>query len=243
MDHALFEDPAMYGQDDRQRGAMRAFALGGVLQLLRASRGWSVEQAAVHAGLGHMTWRRMEDGFTVRNKTYAAVDSLFELPFGTTKRALADDLLMVQLIARVGIDTVEVTTSTAAPFVERFARQTLSKAGKQTVQARAGVALGSGHSSDVERQRAIRQAVERNMPPIQPPRLPVSDLEAVASVLDRITRRHLTPRLDKAVRALLDAMPDLIERSLVDQSETLPANSAAPLSAELAEQESAGTDR
>lgn len=181
---------------------MRAFALGGVLQILRASKGWSVEQAAVHAGLGHMTWRRMEDGFSVRAKTYAAVDQLFELPFGTVKRALNDDLLMVQLIARVGVETKDVTTATAPDFVERFAKQTLSKTAKSTVQARAGFA-GSPTRRPVEAPVAARPAA-------------VSDLELAAQLLDRVTRRELTPRLETAVRALLDAMPDLIAHNAAE---------------------------
>lgn len=212
MTAGLFDDPSLYAAaTDQQRGQMRALALGGVLQTLRAGKGWSVEQAAVHAGLGHMTWRRMEDGFNVRAKTYAAVDTLFDLPFGTVRRALNDDLLMVQLIAGVGVDTGEVTTASAPAFVDTFARQTLSRAARQTVKARAeGVARDVGRVRRLASTEDTAAVTTSGASGLTVAGRPLSDVEAVANVLDRLTRRAMTPRLERAVRALLDAMPDLI---------------------------------
>lgn len=206
MTAGLFDDPSMYAAaTDQQRGTMRALALGGVLQTLRTARGWSVEQAAVHAGLGHMTWRRMEDGFNVRAKTYAAVDTLFELPFGTVKRALNDDLLMVQLIGRVGVDTSEVSTSSAPRFVDTFARQTLSKTAREAVRARAMPGRASSRGAVPDRPEPLPPPLPGNVAAL-------SDIETAAQLLDRLTRRRMTPAMDTAVRALLDVMPELIAR-------------------------------
>lgn len=205
MTTPLFEDPSVY-EDEPRRAATRAFALGGVLQILRASKGWSVEQAAVHAGLGHMTWRRMEDGFTVRNKTYAAVDELFDLPFGTVKRALADDMLMLDLIERVGVEVpADRSPAVVADFIQLFAHQTLTNTSRQAVKARASAVLPP--LKPPTRPRAVEPAREV----VARAPLPASDVEVAANLLDRLSRRHLTPRLEAAMRALLDAMPDLIE--------------------------------
>lgn len=233
MTEALFDNPTVY-TEDRQRATLRAFALGGVLQVLRAGKGWSVEQAAVHANLGHMTWRRMEDGYSVRNKTYAAVDSLFELPFGTTKRALADDLLMVQLIARVGVDTSEVTTASASGFVDRFAQQTLSNAARKTVAARTGRGPdrtgrpGPADRTGPDELGQLRDAVHAASAARALATPPVSDLEAMAQMIDRLTRRTMTPRLESAVRAMLDAMPELIAVQVEQAVEAESAHPAAP---------------
>lgn len=115
--------------DPEYTRGLRALALGGVLQLLRDRHGWSVEAAAHRAGVGHMTWRRAEDGFRVRRATYSKLDRLLELPIGTIGRALNDDRLMVELAGLV----VEVTGDLdPAAFVATFAQQTLSGSPQQT---------------------------------------------------------------------------------------------------------------
>lgn len=86
---------------------MNMAALGSVLQLARAGRGWSVETAAKEAGLGHMTWRRIEEGSPVRVSTYSAVERLFELPVGTLRRALGDEAQLAALARRFGLDVPE----------------------------------------------------------------------------------------------------------------------------------------
>lgn len=190
---------------------MRRLALGGALQIHRTAKGWSVEQAAVHAGLGHMTFRRLQDGYGVRNRTYGAIDALLELQPGTVKRALGDDLVMATLIRDIaGVDTKDVTTGNAAAFVERFAKATLSDTAKSTVGARTTVALHPAPSQVPEVHGYWRSTTSDR------PQQPVSDLEATAALIDRLTARHLTPNLDAAVRALLAAMPDLIRRQAED---------------------------
>lgn len=130
----LYEgDPAVTHDDPQYRRGMRSLALGGVLQLLRTRENWSVETAAQRAGIGHMTWRRAEDGFTVRRRTYAALDAVLGLPLGTVSRALNDDRLMVELASLV-IDTSNVRADQAATFVETFAQQTLSGSPRQARQ-------------------------------------------------------------------------------------------------------------
>lgn len=211
----LFEDPSTYGHRPNA-DVIRRLALGGVLQIFRAAQGWSVEQAAVNASMGHMTMRRVQDGYSVRSKTYASLDKLLGLNPGTIQRALGDDLLMVALIRDTGsADTSEVTSANAADFVETFAKSTLSPAAKQTVQARTSIATSSVNDSFAEALRAVSR-----VPALQPaPPLAVrepSDLQAAADLIDRLTRRALTPALETAVRALLDAMPDLIQRQHQD---------------------------
>jgi len=160
-----------------------AIALGGILQTIRAQRGQSVENMAVaDLHIGHMTLRRLEAGHPVRQKTYAAVDTLLDVPVGTVKRALNDDLAMVELIAKAGVDTSAVTPATAAAFVRTFAAQT------------SGTHNAAGANPHTHRPA------------------PGSDLQAVANVLNRLAQRPPTPRITAAVMALLDVMPDLLNR-------------------------------
>lgn len=85
-------------------------ALAAVVRAARAKAGWSVETAAEHAGVGHMTWRRIEAGQKVHPKTYAAVDTAFGLTSGTTMgtvgrgevNALAETLQVAALDEPVG---------------------------------------------------------------------------------------------------------------------------------------------
>lgn len=54
----------------------------------RLDRELSMEQSATAAGVSHVTWRRIENGQTVKPKSYSAVDKFLELPTGTTARAV-----------------------------------------------------------------------------------------------------------------------------------------------------------
>lgn len=80
----------------------RAKAVGRLVRTARASRGWSVEQAAAQARLGHMTWRRIEDGARVRPGSYAAVDEVFGLPSGSFMAA-ADGGSTTSLADKLGV--------------------------------------------------------------------------------------------------------------------------------------------
>lgn len=203
----LFGQPGVYNENSE---VLRRLALGGVLQIKRATEGWSVEKAAANAGVGHMTWRRVEDGYGVRNKTYAAVDQLLELPIGTVKRALGDDLLMVALARDIaGADTSDVTSASAADWVERFAKSTLSNAAKATYDARTSVALHPVRST-AHAQAAQLQLSGGGSLSVGRSQHRRSDVVVAAELLDRLSQRQLTPAMETAMRALLDAMPDLL---------------------------------
>lgn len=84
--------------------AMRRCALGAVLRHWRASKGLSVEAMAEHAGLSHMTWRRLEDGHAVRPLTYRTVEQAADVPAGLVVRALKDDEALIELAEKLGIE-------------------------------------------------------------------------------------------------------------------------------------------
>jgi transcriptional regulator with XRE-family HTH domain len=169
---------------------MRALALGGVLQLLRTQKGWSVEQAAHQAGLGHMTWRRVEDGFAVRRRTYAALDTILSLPVGTVQRALNDDTLMLSLLGQV-VEVHPLDADDAAGYVERFAHQTLSGSPRQTSALRPAAAAGGQGDGPVAGTL-------------------VTAAGDLATRLASIPPGERTPQHDAALRALLDLMPVLL---------------------------------
>lgn len=80
---------------------LQAHNLGQLLTAVRARHGWSVEAAAKVAGIGHMTWRRVESGQPVRLRTFAAIDRLLERPAGTVLTALRSDEHMAELYQAV----------------------------------------------------------------------------------------------------------------------------------------------
>lgn len=99
-------------------------ALGGVLQIVRGIRGWSVETAAREAHMGHMTWRRIEDGQPVREKTYGQVEACLGLGSGLIRRALTSPSTMIVLANDLGIDvsSVEQGLLTEGGFLDQLAR-------------------------------------------------------------------------------------------------------------------------
>lgn len=193
MADTLFGDFNVKREDDGRR-IVRAHALGGILQQIRSQNGWSVEQAAVHVGLGHMTWRRAEDGFDVRRKTYTAIDGLLEVPLGTVQRAMNDDQLMAELIERTG---VHVGGSTPTETVDRFAAQTKTNSPRQ-VRARAA-ATPTYHFP----------MPQLTLPNIPTPTVP-TNIEVASQLVERMTRLRPTRAIEEAVQAVLKAMPDLV---------------------------------
>lgn len=149
-----------------------------------------------------MTWRRVEDGYAVRNKTYAAIDQLLDQPVGTVKRALGDDLLIAALARDyANADTTYLTSGNAGHWVERFAKSMLSEHSKATVGARTSVALHPARAEGAAAAPVVQQ---------RPARAESSDVVLAAELLDRFARRQLTPAMETAMKALLDAMPDLL---------------------------------
>jgi hypothetical protein len=114
-------EPARLTEQELEK---RLLALGACLQIERARRRLSIENIAKDAKLGHVTWRRVEDGKKVRSSTYAALDEFFELPSGTMQRATAadEDLMVVAKSMNVGIAVANHEKLSPHQFVDRLAR-------------------------------------------------------------------------------------------------------------------------
>lgn len=116
-------------------GALRRCALGAFLRHWRASQAISVEALAERASLGHMTWRRLEDGHAVRPSTYVTVETVAQLPAGMVSRALLDDDALIELAGHLGIAGPDANQSPAAwlrsfalptSWAQQFAAQTVA---------------------------------------------------------------------------------------------------------------------
>lgn len=146
--------------DKAQADLLRQFALGAFLRVRRGREGLSVETMVERAGLSHMTWRRLEDGYQARPKTYAAVESVFGLPAGSLTRALSDDAALVELAGHLGVDTSAASDSADPDAVRRFL---MSFAGSSRFGG-----LPSGDMVDVVPVR-VEPALGNNPVPVNPP--------------------------------------------------------------------------
>lgn len=79
----------------------RRLAVGCILTLHRVRHDLSIEKAAAAAGMGHMTWRRAEDGFPVRTNTYTKLDRYLGLEVGSILRGLRNDTAMVAVLRSI----------------------------------------------------------------------------------------------------------------------------------------------
>lgn len=102
---------------------IRRCALGSMIRTKRGHEGISVETLAQRAQLGHMTLRRVEEGHTVRPKSYAALERALELPTGCVSRALLDDDALIELAGQLGIAGPDENQSPAA-WLRSFALPT-----------------------------------------------------------------------------------------------------------------------
>lgn len=157
--------PSDRSSSQRAATGHRCRAVGAIIRVARGKQGWSVEEAAKQADLGHMTWRRVEDGDFVRGKTYAALDDVFSLPTGTTSRAVSDDNQVVELARRIGLDTAAVDTGdqSAYDFMRSIARVAPSGA----LRSEPGVdweALGACVKARREELRLPQDLVDRGGP-------------------------------------------------------------------------------
>lgn len=224
VDDSLFDDPnGPTRPDPAQRRTVRRHVLGGILQVLRARRAWSVNDAASAAGIAPMTWRRVEEGLDVRQRTITALDGLLGQPFGTVRRALDDDLAMVQLVRLTDVETEGVDTSAPSDFLdvlaERFRSGTAPVAPARSLYVRALVGAPA---------RGPHQSAILTSPASSGMMAPMSDLTYAAQLVDRITRRTLTPALENAVAALLAAMPDLVTDQIQDSLPAVDVLAASP---------------
>jgi transcriptional regulator with XRE-family HTH domain len=202
MTAAIFEGTV--DQDAVEHRQTRRMALGGALQLIRLRNGWNVNDAASRAGIAPMTWRRMEDGQNVRANSYAAVDKLLGLTFGAVKRALNDDLLMVQEIVKLtGTDVRHVASDNAHEFLSEFARTTAKGPGavQQLFTDPGGIRIM--HHPDTGTQVLD----EHNQPRPWQPR----DLQLIGQLVELVSPFKGVPAIDELMAALKNATPVLID--------------------------------
>lgn len=236
MTTALFDNPDVtHAADHEAQRAVRRLALGGVLQLIRARNKWKVADAASHASIASMTWRRVEDGMPVRERSHAALDRLLDLPFGSVKRALNDDLLMVDIVRLAGVDARHVAADNAADFLARFADQMRTGSPRQERTAAPPAAPtrpASEWPAIDEATRLALQAFSMHVPTVKP-----TDLELVNRVVEQLTRSTVqSPAVRELIQAAARAVPDLIAQQLNEAVRDL-ADSADPLSAEHDEEQ------
>lgn len=224
MGETLFDDDdVVLGADPVVRRQVRRAVLAGLLQVVRAQRGWSTNDAASAAKIAPMTWRRLEESNGVRQRSLAAVDGLLGLELGTVVRALEDDLQMVDLVGRIGLDVSTVSPASAGEFLdnlaERFRTGTVAGAG---VAAGVGAAAAPWTRSTSRRgagmwpvatddMRVGLDMLSQHISSAQPP----THWLAVA-LIDRMRAMEQTPEIQTAVRALSMAMADIIAGAVHD---------------------------
>lgn len=170
----------------RDNTEVNLLALGGLVHQARNGRGLSVEAMSAEAGVGHMTWRRVEEGASVRASTYTALERVFGLSAGQIQRALSDSKLMVKVGEKLGFDATEVNEGRqwASDWLFGFA------------------AVGT--------QRKRAQARVETAPP--PSAARPSLVAAVGEVTTRLAGlRNRTPAAEEALAALLRLMPELAD--------------------------------
>lgn len=111
-------------QEQGERLQKRLFAIGVCVQVQRARKRLSIESISAEAQLGHVTWRRVEDGKKVRTSTYAALDEYFGLPAGMSERAMISDENAVYFANAMGVGIMENEHEHLPPdeFVDQLAR-------------------------------------------------------------------------------------------------------------------------
>lgn len=205
-------------RDQRARDR-RLYALAAVLRIVRADRGWSVEVAAGNAGVGHMTWRRSEQGVPSRMKTYSAMDRLFDLAPGTVHRATRNDDLMVEFAGRMGVDITDADTLGSAEWVAKLAES-----------AAAGTPAGNVVAPErpvEDRPELLRSLglLAQHTPTARP-----TDLQVATDLVERMGRlsqESPDPDLTAAIQAVLKAVPHMIGVTVRDAGRELSGSNAA----------------
>lgn len=149
-----------------------------------------------------MTLRRVEDGHSVRAATYTALEGMLGLPFGRIRTALGDDERMVELLDRLGIGFAP----TAAHPAEQVASFAMAVLDQESVKPATRARLST---------LGIRDALRGNEGAVSGDLRPApadSDFRLATGLVERIARRPHSPKLDAAVDALLDALPELVDR-------------------------------
>lgn len=226
----LFEESEVtQGEDPEVRRTVRRLALGGGLQIVRARLGLNVNEAAARAKLAPMTFRRLEDGMDVREKSLTAVDRFLDVVVGSVKRALADDMQMIELLKLVGVDVRHVAADNAGEFLAAFADQTRTDSPRQqrvlgpqrSGPDRSGLpghGPVSGWPAIEDHHRDALWSTAQHVPAVQP-----TDLQLVQRMVDQLTSKPVTPAVRELIEAALKAMPDLIQRQLVAAEEDIRA--------------------
>lgn len=174
---------------------IRRLALGGLLQLIRTRDGKNVNTAAAGARLAPMTWRRVEDGLSVRELSLIHVDLWLGVDPGTVKRALQSNAAMTALVGKFaeapGIDDTPET------FLARFAAQTRTDSPRQQRVLPSDLALPTPRSGNGDAGS-------------------LSALELANRLVEQLARGEQTDRTRALIAAVSRAMPELIERQMAD---------------------------
>lgn len=213
-------NPTLFGDEDTaQRDRRnRIYCLAALLAAYRAERAWSVEQAALHAGIGHMTWRRAESGVESRSKTYAAMDGLFGLPPGTVKAATNDDQLMVDLARALGVHVPEQYDPTT--WVRSYARGAAAPMPPWVESSLGGLSASARGTTAAPHPDTLRSLAElAHHVPANPP----TDLQLATALVERLDARGDDPDIQAAVTAILKAMPALIGTTVRDAERDIQA--------------------
>lgn len=210
MTAALFGDQDVNTPAEQQARLTRRLALGGALQLIRQRNDWNVNEAATRAGLAPMTYRRAEDGLAIRERSLTALDHLLDMPVGTVKRALADDLLMVDVVKLAGVDVRHVAADNAGEFLDEFAEQTRTNSPRQGREVLPRVVAARPWPAVDEATNRALAAFAHHVPATQP-----TDLEVVNRLLEQLARSSVqTEPIRELLRAAHRAVPDLIAAQL-----------------------------
>lgn len=225
MESTLFDETDTdHRPDPAERRRTRLLALGGALQLLRTGRGWNVNDAASAANVAPMTWRRLEEGQAVRRRTHVAVDVLLDQPFGTVERAVADDVLMLNLVAHLGaVDRASVTDDDAGDVLAAYTQRLVTGSTRpvQTGRPSSSPRPGSGWPVVDPATSAALAALSQHVPACHP-----TELELVQRTIERLVNLHPTPAIDALVKAALEALPDLIAHQVHAACVELPEDPA-----------------
>ncbi len=207
-DETLFDDHDVDRRPDpAERRAVRRHVLAGIVQALRRRHNWTVNDAASAASIAPMTWRRLEDGLDVRQRTLTALDSLLGQQFGTVRRALDDDLVMLELAQLADVDVAGVKPDGVSVYLDDLAeRFRTGSPAPSSARAHARTATGHGTANLALSASAVGRAVDAARAAMPA----TSDLTRAAELVDLISKRSMTPALQLAVKAILAAMPDLV---------------------------------
>lgn len=182
---------------EEQEAQVQRDAVAAVVRAARGDRDWSIEKAAEQAGVGRMTWRRVETGEPLRSSTYAKVDRVFEIPSGTTAAAANGGLEELDRMAK----RLDVATPKVTPIEELLERGIDRRQEKGPAQ--------SPRPTDLRLNTAVVEEIARHLAEtVRLPKMTLPDeIGHLVSRLGRLPDRNSA--ISTAIQSLLDALPEL----------------------------------